>query len=59
MLNASLLEIVWRTLAATLGILMLAAGLIGYFPRADAEVGARGAARGCVPAGSSPASGAT
>src|SRR5205085_2440140 len=31
MLNASLLEIVARTLAATLGILMLAAGLIGYF----------------------------
>jgi TRAP-type uncharacterized transport system fused permease subunit len=31
MLNASLLEIAWRTLAATLGILMLAAGLIGYF----------------------------
>jgi TRAP-type uncharacterized transport system fused permease subunit len=30
MLNASLLEIVWRTLSATLGILMLAAGLIGY-----------------------------
>ena len=30
MLNASVLEIVWRTLAATLGILMLAAGLIGY-----------------------------
>jgi len=31
MLNATVLEIVWRTLAATLGILMLAAGLIGYF----------------------------
>jgi TRAP-type uncharacterized transport system fused permease subunit len=31
MLNASLPEIVARTLAATLGILMLAAGLIGYF----------------------------
>jgi TRAP-type uncharacterized transport system fused permease subunit len=30
MLNASVLEIAWRTLAATLGILMLAAGLIGY-----------------------------
>jgi TRAP transporter 4TM/12TM fusion protein len=30
MLNAPVLEIVWRTLAATLGILMLAAGLIGY-----------------------------
>jgi TRAP transporter 4TM/12TM fusion protein len=30
MLDASLLQIVWRTLAATLGILMLAAGLIGY-----------------------------
>ena len=30
MLNASVLEIVWRTLAATLGILMLAAGIIGY-----------------------------
>ena len=31
MLNASLLEIVARTVAATLGILMLAAGIIGYF----------------------------
>jgi TRAP transporter 4TM/12TM fusion protein len=30
MLNATVLEIVWRTLAAALGILMLAAGLIGY-----------------------------
>jgi TRAP transporter 4TM/12TM fusion protein len=31
MLNASAVEIVWRTLAATIGIVMLAAGLIGYF----------------------------
>jgi TRAP transporter 4TM/12TM fusion protein len=30
MLNASIVEIAWRTLAATLGILMLAAGIIGY-----------------------------
>ena len=30
MLNASLLEIAARTVAATLGILMLAAGIIGY-----------------------------
>jgi TRAP transporter 4TM/12TM fusion protein len=31
MLDATVLEIVLRTVAATLGILMLAAGLIGYF----------------------------
>ena len=34
MLNASVLEIVWRTAAATLGIVMLGAALIGYFRRA-------------------------
>jgi TRAP-type uncharacterized transport system fused permease subunit len=31
MLGASPPAIIWRTLAATLGIVMLGAGLIGYF----------------------------
>jgi TRAP transporter 4TM/12TM fusion protein len=31
MLDASVPAIIWRTIAATVGILMLAAGLIGYF----------------------------
>jgi TRAP-type uncharacterized transport system fused permease subunit len=31
MLGSSPLAIVWRTLSATLGIIMLGAGLIGYF----------------------------
>jgi len=30
MLNATVIQIVWRTIAATLGILMLGAGIIGY-----------------------------
>jgi TRAP transporter 4TM/12TM fusion protein len=33
MLGASPLAIVWRTLSATIGIVMLGAGLIGYFRR--------------------------
>ncbi len=33
MLNAGPFEIVWRTLSATLGIVMLGAGLIGYLRR--------------------------
>jgi TRAP transporter 4TM/12TM fusion protein len=34
MLSATPLQIVWRTMAATLGIVMLGAGLIGYLRRA-------------------------
>jgi TRAP-type uncharacterized transport system fused permease subunit len=31
LINASVSHIVWRTVATTLGIVMLGAGLIGYF----------------------------
>ncbi len=44
-LNASVPHIVLRTAAATLGIVMLGAGLIGYLPGRHARLGARGAAR--------------
>ncbi len=43
LINASVPHIVLRTLAATLGIVMLGAGLIGYFRDADPSLGARAA----------------
>jgi TRAP-type uncharacterized transport system fused permease subunit len=36
MINATPLQVVWRTLAATIGIVMLGTGLIGYFRRPTA-----------------------
>jgi TRAP-type uncharacterized transport system fused permease subunit len=43
LMSASVPHTVWRTVAATLGIVMLGAGLIGYFRTSDASMGARAA----------------